>query len=89
MNSSEDLKDLVLGWAKGNQEDCKDWLGELNAQNIRDLEDLLAAASGSVWNDFTFSPMLKTRISNWRKADSRLNATDKRETALKRKNSEY
>jgi hypothetical protein len=52
---------MVLGWAKNNEENCDDWMQELEKQKIRDIE----AASGPAWKDFSFSPMLRTKLELW------------------------
>lgn len=48
------------------------WLSELKKNYIDSLMELISAASGPVWEKFSFSPMLKTDLEKWRGKDPEL-----------------
>jgi hypothetical protein len=66
------LYEWVRVWAKGNLDDIKNWITELNGLNFMDIEDLEEMAEGledwdSFVNDHIKSRTLRAKLERWKR----------------------
>jgi hypothetical protein len=62
------LKLLVLGWAKGNEQDCLEYIQELYNQKIKDMQALVKRAKfDSTWEKLmdAISGALEAELREW------------------------
>jgi hypothetical protein len=65
MSSDSRLNEKVKEWSKGNDQDYNDWIKELHKEEIHDMDTLKESAKGRAWADFSFSPVLRTKLDEW------------------------